>query len=385
VSFSVETGETFGIIGSNGSGKSTSLKLVARTMNPTGGNVTVDGRVAALLELGAGFHPDLTGRENVYLNASFLGLSKAVVDRRLDEIVDFAGLADFIDVPIKHYSSGMHVRLGFAVAINVDADLLLIDEVLAVGDEQFQRKCMDRLGSLQRAGCTIVFVSHGLGVVSSFCTRVAWIDHGRLRAIGPASQVVAEYLTETNVNEQVARANAEPEAPQVSLDEARWRHGNRQMEITRVQLLDGTGQPRTTFVTGEPFRARISYRTCTPMSNPLIGVAIHTSNDVHLMGRNTKLDHCALGAVVGEGCVEFAIDRMPLLQGSYLLSVSATDWNQTAMYDYHDRHYEFRVFPSNPEDNHGVFLMDTRWTHLGHASNQRPGRPVAVTSGDGLD
>src|SRR5262249_11287874 len=186
VSFAVEHGRSFGVIGENGSGKSTLLKIVAGILRPTQGSVRVDGRLAALLELGSGFHPDLTGRENIFLNASVLGFSRAEIERRLDSIVEFAELERFIDTPLKHYSSGMTVRLGFAVAINTDPDILITDEVLSVGDEAFQRKCMDRIDDLMRRGKTIIFVSHGLEQVRYVCTDAIWLDHGQVRAAGKA-------------------------------------------------------------------------------------------------------------------------------------------------------------------------------------------------------
>ena len=194
VDFEVRAGETFGIIGPNGAGKSTALGLMAGTIQPTAGQVLVDGRISPLLELGAGMHPDLTGTENVYLNAALFGLSRRQTDARLQDIVEFSELNDFIDVPVKHYSTGMYARLGFAVAVHVDAAILLVDEVLAVGDEAFQRKCLAKMGEFQKEGHTIIFVSHSLPTVLKLCERALWLDHGRVQAIGAAAQVVEEYL-----------------------------------------------------------------------------------------------------------------------------------------------------------------------------------------------
>ncbi len=194
VSFEIPDGETFGIIGPNGAGKSTVLKLMARILEPTSGQVAVKGRISPLLELGAGFHPELTGRENVYLNAALFGVSQAEAQERYDEIVEFSELRDFIDAPLKHYSSGMYMRLGFAVAANIIPDILLVDEVLAVGDEAFQRKCLAKIGEFQRQGRTIIFVSHSLRTVEDLCSRALWLDHGRVEAIGPTTDVVERYL-----------------------------------------------------------------------------------------------------------------------------------------------------------------------------------------------
>jgi ABC-2 type transport system ATP-binding protein len=204
VSFSIDRGETVGIIGRNGSGKSTALKLIAGVMAPTEGEVRVAGRVSPLIELGAGFHPDLTGRENIHLNASILGMSSREIREQFDSIVQFAELADFIDTPVKRYSSGMYVRLGFAVAVHAKPDILLVDEVLSVGDAYFQEKCLARMHEFQSQGVTIVVVSHGLGLVSNFCERALWIDHGALVVDGPAAEVVRAYESSVPHAEPVA-------------------------------------------------------------------------------------------------------------------------------------------------------------------------------------
>ena len=194
VSFEIPDGETFGVIGPNGAGKSTVLKLMARILEPTSGEVTVRGRISPLLELGAGFHPELTGRENVYLNAALFGVSQAEAQDRYDEIVEFSELKDFIDAPLKHYSSGMYMRLGFAVAANIIPDILLVDEVLAVGDEAFQRKCLRKIEEFRREGRTIVFVSHNLDTVRTICHRALWLDHGLVQAVGSTDRVIDAYL-----------------------------------------------------------------------------------------------------------------------------------------------------------------------------------------------
>jgi len=199
VSFEIVAGETFGIIGPNGAGKSTVLKLMARILEPTSGEVTVRGRISPLLELGAGFHPELTGRENVYLNAALFGVSQAEAQERYDQIVEFSELRDFIDAPLKHYSSGMYMRLGFAVAANIIPDVLLVDEVLAVGDEAFQKKCLSKIEEFRREGRTIVFVSHDLPTVLKLCDRALWLDHGRTRAMGPTADVVERYLESVSI------------------------------------------------------------------------------------------------------------------------------------------------------------------------------------------
>ncbi|HEU0164073.1 MAG TPA: ABC transporter ATP-binding protein [Thermomicrobiales bacterium] len=193
VSFDIRKGETFGLVGDNGSGKSTLLKCLAKILYPNRGSVSMDGRVAALLEVGSGFHPELSGRDNIFLNGSILGMSKREITRKFDEIVDFSGVGEFIDQPVKNYSSGMYVRLGFSVAINVDPDILLVDEVLAVGDESFQRKCAEKFAQFRREGRTVVIVSHALGALSDMCDRLAWLQFGDLRAVGAPDDIIARY------------------------------------------------------------------------------------------------------------------------------------------------------------------------------------------------
>jgi lipopolysaccharide transport system ATP-binding protein len=205
VTLSVERGETVGVVGSNGAGKSTTLKLIARTIEPNAGRIIVNGRVAALLELGAGFHPDLTARENIFLHGAFHGLSRGTVRRKFDAIVEFADIGEFLDVPVRHFSSGMYVRLGFAAAVNVDAEILLVDEVLAVGDQEFQKRCLDRVRSLQQSGHTIIFVSHDLAAVNEFCTRAVWIEHGQLRLDGRPHDVVEAYLADVVAREAASK------------------------------------------------------------------------------------------------------------------------------------------------------------------------------------
>src|SRR5204863_9553122 len=214
VSFTVPAGRTCGIIGRNGSGKSTALKLVAGITKPTSGTVKVEGRISALIELGAGFHPEISGRENVFINGIMLGLTKREIQNRFDEIVDFAELRQFIDAPVKTYSSGMYMRLGFAVAIHVDPDVLLVDEVLAVGDEGFTHKCLDKFGEFKRRGKTILLVTHSLGLVERFCDEALWLDAGKVRGEGGPKRVVGAYLTDVERSEEKQLASDEVRAEQ---------------------------------------------------------------------------------------------------------------------------------------------------------------------------
>ena len=247
VSFDIFPGQSLGIIGRNGSGKSTLLKIIARIIQPTSGEIAVNGRISALLELGAGFHPDLTGRENIYLNASVLGLSREETTALFDDIVAFSELDEFINMPVKHYSSGMYMRLGFSVAIHVHPDILIVDEILAVGDQSFQTKCIDRIIEMKRAGVTIIFISHDLKNVAHLCSDIVWMEHGVMRAIGPAESVMDQYRNHL-FNKTGARMATENESGGFR----RW--GTKQIEITGVRLLDDDGRESTIFHTGDSLR-----------------------------------------------------------------------------------------------------------------------------------
>ncbi len=350
VSFTVEHGETVGIIGPNGAGKSTVLKLISRILEPTSGQIVVRGRVGALLELGAGFHPDLTGRENIYLNGSILGLSRAEIRRRLDDIIGFAELERFIDVPVRHYSSGMYVRLGFSVAVHTDPEILLVDEVLAVGDAAFQRKCLERINELRRAGVTVLFVSHSAETVRALCTRALWLENGRLVADDVAEAVVLRYLERSRDGMGVVQPGS---------DERRW--GTGRIRIIRVRLLDGEGQERQRFRTGEPLTVEIRYRAEERVERPVFGLAIHRSDGVHITGPNTRFAGLEIPYVEGEGTVRYTVAALPLLEGLYFISVSAHNWEDTEMYDYQDRLYPFRVLSSEGEQ-YGVITLEGEWS-----------------------
>jgi len=349
VSFAVEQGETVGIIGPNGAGKSTLLKLAARVIEPTSGRIAVRGRIGALLELGAGFHPDLTGRENIYLNASILGLSRAEIRRRLDDIIGFAELERFVDIPVKHYSSGMFVRLGFSVAVHIDPEILLVDEVLAVGDTAFQRKCLERIDELRRRGVTVLFVSHSADVVRALCNRAIWLHEGRVVADDAAEAVVRRYLEHSWGRQAVSQPGS---------DERRW--GTGRIRIVRVRLLDGEGQERQQFRTGEPLVVEMHYRAEERVERPVFGLAIHRSDGIHITGPNTRFAGLDIPAVEGEGIVTYTIPALPLLEGLYYISVSAHNWEDTEMFDYHDRMYGFWVLPGTRE-RYGIMTMLGNW------------------------
>jgi len=353
VTFDISAGRTLGIIGSNGSGKSTLLKLIAGTSVPTSGAVEVSGRVSALLELGAGFHPDFSGRENIYLDGAIMGLSRQVIDERFDDIVAFAEMGEFIDAPAKTYSSGMYMRLAFSVAVSVDPDIILIDEVFAVGDESFQRKCLDKIEEFKSMGKTIVFVSHSLDAVRSLCDEAAWIDKGRLRAHGATSKVIDHYLWAVNEMED-ERLSAE-EA--MSRYQDRW--GTRRGEISSVTIRDASGSEKHTFETGDGLSVHIGYSVKERLEEPVIGMAIHRSDGVLCFGCSTRELGEPPASVAGEGELTFAIDALDLLPGSYNFSVSFHNDADTETFDYHDRKYRFRVV-KGPKNN-GIFRQAHRW------------------------
>jgi len=384
VSFEVPQGSTFAVIGENGSGKSTLLKLVAGITRPTRGSLRVQGRVSALIELGAGFHPEISGRENVAINAMMLGLSKKELERSYDAIVDFAELRDFIDAPVKTYSSGMYMRLGFAVAIHVDPDVLLIDEVLAVGDEAFTRKCLDKIAELRRRGKTILFVTHSLGLVEKMCDEVLWLCHGRTRGRGEAKRVVDEYLTyvaggeEALLRSRAASLSAQAEAAPASdapADEGapggyragRW--GGREVEIRTVRLLDARGRERHVFVPGETLTLSLSVCAAAPVSDFVFGIGLFAADGTCVYGTNTEIEDFAARRLAGEAEVRLTLEGLRLVEGTYLVDLAAHKRDGTP-YDYLRGLHSFRV-KSRVKDV-GIYRPQHRWSFSGGAELEPP-------------
>ncbi|MCG8351183.1 MAG: ABC transporter ATP-binding protein [Chloroflexales bacterium] len=365
VSFSVARGESLGLIGHNGAGKSTALKLMTRILQPTNGHVTMNGRVAALLELGSGFHPDLSGRENVFLYGSLMGFSRRDMLARLDEIVDFADIGDFIDMEVKHFSSGMYTRLAFAVATAVDPDILITDEILAVGDEAFQRKCMERIYHFHHAGKTIVFVSHALETVRTLCKQAVWLDHGEARAVGPVNEVIDAYLFEVNRQEQERRV------VQQDVDEADLRRrGAREVEIVQVELLDGAGHERIVWQTNEALTIRMHYVAHQPISNPVFGVGLNHEAGLLLTGPNTNFDEFTIPFVEGVGYVDYTLPSLPLLAGRYQISVAVVDTTMLYTYDHHDRMYQIVVQSEGSRERFGILSLPGRWRWCAQGAGQ---------------
>jgi len=352
VSFDLARGASLGLIGPNGAGKSTLLKLCARVLEPTSGRVHAQGRVSALLELGLGFHPELTGRENVFLYGSLVGIDRATMKRRFDEIVAFSEIERFIDLPVKHYSSGMYLRLAFAVAIHVDADALLIDEAFAVGDDHFQKKCLERVRAVQNAGVTTLFVSHSADLVRRLCAQAMWIQDGRIRALGNADEVVTAYT------ERSADLDSRLELG----DKRRW--GTREVEITGVQFLDQHGRECWHFRTGEPLVARIHYVAHQRIVQPMFGLAIHRDDGTHISGPNNVFSGYDIEYVDGPGSIDYRVEMLGLLPGAYQLSAAVHDRAGQHPYDYHHRVYPFWVKPHPAvRERYGTLYMPARWEH----------------------
>ena len=362
VSLEVPQGTTFGLIGHNGSGKSTLLRMMAGIQRPTTGSVKLNGRVSALLELGAGFHPELSGRENIYLNGSILGLSKRNIDKSVADIIEFSGLGDFIDTPVKVYSSGMYVRLGFAVAVHVDPEILIIDEVIAVGDEEFQRRCLDHLYKLRKAGVTIVIVTHSMGMVDTMCNQAAWLDHGKLMAVGPANEVTRKYLAMVNGKEnQAIVADIERGSAEHDFVEGGSRHGSREIEITSYELLDVNDGPIPAATTGETLKVRIWYDAHEPITDPVFGIAIHHPNGTHLSGCNTRTHPLYCGTVIGKGHADITIDRLALGPGAYILSLGIADTEVLHNFDMWDQALDFHVQQGPLRLGYGAVEFFGKW------------------------
>jgi ABC-2 type transport system ATP-binding protein len=353
VDLDVVEGTTLGIIGANGSGKSTLLKTMARILEPNRGSITVNGTVSPLLELGTGFHPELTGRENVFLACSLLGQHRRDVEKRYDEIRGFAGIENFMDIPVKNYSSGMYARLAFAVAISVEPEILIVDEVLSVGDEGFQVRCYQRLAELRAEGRTVVLVSHSLPTVRALCSRAVWVDHGVVQDEGDASDVVASYLASVH-----GEGRDEPEA----LKSPGRRYGTGQAEITDVSFVDGEGTPAVSFRTGDTMTIRLRYRALDVAEELVCGMSVwRAENMAYVFGQNTVQAGVHLVGD-GEGVVELTVPDLPLLKGNYVLNVALHDRTGAQIHDCQERRYWFAVLenPAMPIEG-GMVHVPSRW------------------------
>jgi ABC-type polysaccharide/polyol phosphate transport system ATPase subunit len=348
VSFKVEPGSAVGLVGRNGSGKTTLLRLISGIIKPTSGRVEVGGRIGSLLELGAGFHPDLTGRENVFLNGSIHGLKRAYVREQLDEIVAFAGLEQFIDLPVRTYSSGMYMRLGFAIAAHIDADLLLLDEVFAVGDEQFQRKCFGKIFEFKQRGGTIVFVSHDASAVERLCDRAILLRDGVVEFDGATHDAIVRYR-------QLLAGDLDPAERGAGLKE--W--GSGEVRIQDLALLGPDGEIRTQFLAGEPLTLRLRVVAERPLGPPRLSLELRDASGLLVAGSGRSTAELGWDQDTTELGVSFQVDELPLADGRFHLRLGLTDETGERLYHWLDDALAFVVYPSGPES--GVVRLDGRW------------------------
>lgn len=356
VSFEVKRGETLGIIGPNGAGKSTILKILSGIMRPNKGDVKIKGRLSAIIEITAGFHSDLTGRENIYLNGSIMGMTKKEINKKFDSIVEFSGISEFIDTPVKRYSSGMYVRLGFAVAAHIDPDILLIDEVLAVGDIAFQAKCAQKMRELKSSGTTMVFVSHNLSAVQSICSRVILLNEGQIKQVGRPEEVISAY--QDSVYEQSEKELAKKIA---SGSEKIERKDSHLIEITDVCLSNGSRERKKTLSYGEPISVKINYLARKPISDPVFSIGIIRSDGVNCCTADTKTDKVNIEEINGEGEFELTLNEANLTPGIYILNISVFDKDMIAPYIIRKKDI-FRIEPSmNLPYRYGIFVPKLNW------------------------
>lgn len=390
INFEVDKGEAIGLIGENGCGKSTLLKMMSKIMYPDQGTIEINGRVSSLIELGAGFHPDMSGRENIYTNAAIFGLTKKEIDERLESIIEFSELEEFIDNPVRTYSSGMYMRLAFSVAINVDADILLIDEILAVGDANFQAKCFDRLRELKASGVTIVIVTHDTGTIERFCSKAVWINEGCIREYGKSIHVVDSYLKYMN-DKRVESIEAHNEKQQIkeeqkleevqsiinkeenvedcssiheeeldkdAIDYTANRFGLKYIEITKAIIKNASGKETNVVKAGEGMTVEMYYKVHKPLEQYNFGMGFYTLDGQCITGINTLLDKVSVPHTKNEGVVKYCVDELNLVTGKYILQVAVVDIDDTPM-DYYRDYCHFDVISS--DRSVGVVSIKHKW------------------------
>ena len=360
VTLQIEPGEAVGLIGRNGSGKTTLLRLVAGIFSPTSGTVAAGGSIASLLELGAGFHPDFTGRENVYLNAAIHGLKRDYVRARMDDIVEFAELQQFIDLPVRTYSAGMYVRLGFAVATHLQPNVLLLDEVFAVGDEVFQRKCFERIFDFKQKGGTIVFVSHDAPSVARLCERAVLLNDGRLEMDGPTAEALALY-------HRLLAGEHDPAERRAGLRE--W--GSGEVRVIRVALRAVDGEERREFSSGEPLAVEVVLAAETDVPAPLLSLELRDAAGTFLGGATQPVEEVGWGSGPGERTLVFELERLPIAEGRFGIGIVVSDASGARLYHHLDAAAELVVRPEGPETR-GALLLDGRWSI--RAPSAAPGR-----------
>jgi ABC-type polysaccharide/polyol phosphate transport system ATPase subunit len=339
VSVEIPEGQTLGLLGPNGAGKTTLLKVIAGILRPNEGQVITRGRIATLLALGAGFHAELTGRENVYLNASILGFSRGQIDALYDDIVAFAELEDFMDTQVKFYSSGMYVRLGFAVAVHVDPAILLVDEVLAVGDLAFQRKCLDRVAEFQRDGRTIVFVTHAPDLVLRICDQAMMLEHGEVKVAGDPEDVVRDF--------RMAMARQDLAYG--------WDQGTREIEIMSAEVFGADGSTRDWFAPGDEMVIQMDLKANTPVEDPVVSFAIHDQQNILVFGTNTSWRNLTWKRFEGKHRVTFLLKSLPFVRGRYYVTFGVHSRDATRVYHLQEQHYSFAVVRG--EENPGLVYI----------------------------
>lgn len=371
ITFDVDKGESFGIIGRNGSGKSTLLKLISGILKPTSGSLVVDGRISALIELGAGFHPEITGRENIYINGIMLGLTRREIDRKFPLIVEFADIGEYLDEPVKTYSSGMYVRLGFAVAVHVDPDILLIDEVLAVGDEEFSQKCIAKIQEMKYRGVTMLFVTHQLDLVRNLCDRALWLDHGGIAGIGDPIRVVDSYLQRVSGTELAPvledqdgeETDSEDSDSEDLGTEERW--GSGEVLIPRVSLTDRDGNDLVAVGTGTPVTVELEVSVREPQTDFVFGIGIYHADGTCVYGTNTELEGWLPLRIESDGIVKFVVSELDLVAGSYRLDAAVHSRNGRA-FDYRRGVVRFAV--GSRIHDVGVYRPKHEWQFEGGIS-----------------
>lgn len=371
ISFQVRRGEAVGLIGHNGCGKSTTLKLLTKIMYADSGEIVMKGRVSSLIELGAGFHPDMSGRENIYTNASIFGLTKKEVDERFNKIVEFSELEEFIDNPVRTYSSGMYMRLAFSVAINVNADILLIDEILAVGDTNFQTKCFNRLRELKSHGMTIIIVTHDLSTIEKFCDRAIWLNDGLIVREGRSDEVVDAYFSFMNNKKIEHEIKNEPEPEEIpepepeiipedngGIDYSANRFGLKFIEIKKAEMINHEKKDVRIFRTGEKLIIKINYHVNKKLDEYVFGFGFYDLDGKCLYGNNTQLDRMKINPEKTDGIISVEIENLPLLAGKYILNVAVVDSDGTPM-DFYRNYCEFEVI--SDDRSTGYFSIPHEW------------------------
>jgi len=347
VSFEVKEGEFFGVIGPNGSGKSTLLKILSKIYQPTSGTIEINGSLSPFIELGVGFNPELTAQENVFLNAAILGLGKKETENKFGEIIRFAELEEFVDQKLKNFSSGMQVRLAFSIAVQAQADILLVDEVLAVGDASFQQKCLEVFRKLKKEGKTIVFVSHALGIIEDFADRVLFLKNGNVGFIGDPAKAIFSYLKLAG-EEQLGEVD----------------HGGKKtrslVSVRKVEILQQDGGKSKFFKTGDKLIIRIYYEAKKKIEKPVFGVALHSQDGTHITGPNTKAAGYQIENIEGKGYLDYVIEDLPFLSGTFLVTVGIFNNNVNLVYDFIDKGTGFKVIPART-DSYGLLKLRESW------------------------